>query len=59
MFKVNPLLPLGAVGLSLYFAVKLGNEMRHSWAIMRHAKNATNDGPSNARIPADVIDQDE
>lgn len=58
MFKVNPLLPLCAVGLSLYFAVKLGNEMRHSWAIVRQAKNAANEDPSDARTPDDVIDQE-
>jgi len=60
LFKVNPLLPLAAVGLSLFFAVKLGNEIRHSWAIMRHAKSAVTDDTSrvgDALTPDEVIDQ--
>ena len=59
LFDVNPLLPLGAVGLSLYFAVKLGIEMRHSWAILRHARQAKSESrkSSDVQTPDEVIDQ--
>jgi pSer/pThr/pTyr-binding forkhead associated (FHA) protein len=60
LFNVNPLLPLGAVGVSLFFAVKLGNEMRHSSAIMRHAKKAARESASSGevRTPDEVIEQE-
>lgn len=38
LLKINPLLPLGAVGVSLFFAVKLGIEIRRSSALLRQSK---------------------
>lgn len=38
ILRVNPLLPLGAVGVSLYFAVKLGIEIRRCSALRRQAR---------------------
>ena len=45
----NPLLPLGAVGLGLYFAVRMGLLMRCSWGISRHARRTSDSISSSSR----------
>jgi len=37
----NPLMPLGSVGLGLYFAVRMGLLMRCSWGISRHVRKTS------------------
>lgn len=58
LLKVNPLLPLGAVGVSLFFAVKLGIEIRRSSALLRQARANSDDEKSDSRSaisPDEVI----
>lgn len=60
LLKVNPLLPLGAVGLSLFFAVKLGLEMHRSAKILRQVKSpssSASSGMDSAITPDEVIVQ--
>ena len=59
LLKVNPLLPLGAVGVSLFFAVKLGIEIRRSAALLRQTK-ATSSTEKNEKAKSEsTISPDE
>ena len=58
LLKINPLLPLGAVGVSLFFAVKLGIEIQRGSVLLRQTKAEScneKSGDKPAITPAEMI----